>query len=160
MAREIQLTRGFVTLVDDWNYEWLNNYKWYAHQGYAVSTGLNVLGTLRMHRVILRLAYGDTRHVDHTNHNTLDNREDNLRVCNHMENQRNQKARAGTSRFKGVHWAKDRCRWRAQIRFEKRLKALGYYFNEEDAARAYDEAALRHFGEFAATNESLGLFPT
>lgn len=163
MAKEITLTRGFVALVDDCNYEWLNSYKWHASKGYAVRWSPYTLGTrhaIYMHRFILGLGLEDERQVDHINHNKLDNRECNLRACSRGENQCNTKARAceAHSRFKGVSWHRRECKWVAYIRFEQKLVHLGYYSNEESAAKAYDKAATEKFGEFACTNSSLGLF--
>lgn len=157
MTKEIQLPHGCVALVDDWNYEWLNSYKWQAHnEGYAVrsSLGMKVL----MHRFILGLGAEDREHVDHVNHDKLDNRECNLRRCSNAENTHNQKAKGGSSRFKGVYWNKAKRKWRAQIKFGGKEHNLGNFSSEEDAAVAYDRAAVEHFGEFACTNISMGLF--
>jgi hypothetical protein len=57
-----------------------------------------------------------------------------------------------------VYWFKEHKHWMARIGFEKKRIFLGYYIAEEEAARAYDKAAIEHHGEFACTNESLGLF--
>jgi hypothetical protein len=161
MTREIQLTKGFVALVDDEDYEWLNRYKWYEAVGYAGRNVTNPAGgktRLLMHREILGLGYEDASHVDHINRNRLDNHRANLRICLNAENRRNQKAQSGGySRFKGVTWHKRDSKWLAHIRYETKLHFLGYYKVEEGAARAYDKAALQYFGEFACTNEALGL---
>lgn len=111
-----------------------------------------------MHRAVLELEETDRRSVDHINHNGLDNRKSNLRACAHMENMANQKPHGGTSRFKGVYWHKDTCKWCASIRFAGKLRYLGRFYVEEDAASAYDAAAIRFFEEFACTNKALGLF--
>lgn len=109
-----------------------------------------------MHRVLLGVS--DPRiQVDHINLDTLDNRRSNLRIVTNQQNAFNQAPRRGTSRFKGVCWHKSVGKWNAQIGHNGRVRSLGVFESEIDAARAYDEAALRLFGEFARTNESMGL---
>ena len=162
MTKEIILTRGFVSFVDDWNYEWLNSFKWYECQGYAMRR-IRVAGvktSISMHRFILGLEHGDSRQGDHINHNGLDNREANLRVCSRTENMRNRRANiVGSSRFKGVSyiWCKSSGKWRASIKFGENPTILGDFSSEEEAAVAYDNAALQYFGDFACTNKALGL---
>jgi hypothetical protein len=94
--------------------------------------------------------------VDHWNRDTLDDRRSNLRICLRGQNNTNSRKRsrpAGTSsRFKGVSWRKQKGRWVAKIRKNDSHYFLGYFDSEEDAARAYDAAARRIFGEFARTN--------
>lgn len=99
--------------------------------------------------------------VDHKNHNGLDNRRDNLRVATVGQNMANLRKKRGTSsRFKGVS-AVPRAHdigWCARIKINNRSKHLGYYDTEEEAAAAYDIAAVAcHGEEFAMTNEKLGL---
>lgn len=88
--------------------------------------------------------------VDHINGDTLDNRRCNLRVCTAEQNSRNVKARAGTSRFKGV--CLDVSGWHAQIRQGCKTTHLGFFKTEEEAARAYDAAARSRHGDFASLN--------
>lgn len=110
--------------------------------------------TMKMHRLVLGAAVGER--VDHVNGDGLDNRRANLRLATAAQNQRNSGSRAGSSRFKGVYWhvgpGGRTPRWRAMIRIDGRRKSLGYFAFEEDAAHAYDEAALEHHGEFAQLN--------
>ncbi len=105
-----------------------------------------------MHRLITRAPKGKV--VDHENGDGLDNRRANLRVCDHRQNRRNHQRprKGGASRFHGVGWWKRDQKWRAKISVDGRTIHLGYFADEEDAARAYDQAAREHFGEYASTN--------
>lgn len=165
--KEIQLTQGQVALVDDEDFEWLNTYKWHAYWNgdtcsYYVKRNLSIkmdgtLGTVRMHRQILSLSTGDRTQVDHINHDTLDNRRENLRIASNAENGRNRRAhRDGTSGFKGVTFHKLRGKWMAAIKHAGKSLYLGLFLTREEAAIAYNEAALKYYGEFALLNELKG----
>ena len=160
--KQIPLTQGQFTLVDDADYGWLNHYKWYAHKDhsgnfYAIRQSSKKNGerfTIHMHRVILGLERGDIRETDHQNHNTLDNRRDNLRICNHAQSQRNKKSCSNTtSRFKGVCWNKREKKWVAQICINRKREHIGYFKDEKEAARAYNSVAKKYFGKFAYLNK-------
>ncbi|HNX82743.1 MAG TPA: HNH endonuclease [Candidatus Omnitrophota bacterium] len=103
-----------------------------------------------LHRFIMKAEKGQT--VDHINHNTLDNRKSNLRICSHAENTRNRKGKNknNTSGLKGVFWIKSAKLWRAQIKVNNVIKYLGYYKNALDAAKEYDKAAKMFHGAFAS----------
>jgi hypothetical protein len=92
--------------------------------------------------------------TDHINGDTLDNRRCNLRVCSHQQNISNRKKQRNptTSQYKGVHLDKARGKWHAKLRSHGRMVHIGYFTSEEDAAQAYNEAARKHFGEFARLN--------
>lgn len=107
------------------------------------------------HRLAWFLYYGvwPKDQVDHINNIKDDNRIVNLREATVSENQANQKIQVGgSSKYKGVHWKKARNKWGTSITVNYKLIWLGYYHNEEDAALAYNKAALEHFGEFAKIN--------
>ena len=159
--KEIILTQGMVSLVDDIDYDFLNQFKWSArkaHTGdfYAIRNSLSENGkrhTIYMSRQILGLEIKDIRQTDHINQNTLDNRRGNVRICTHQQNNRNRKSFSNTtSQFKGVHWEKQRGKWRAQITMNGKHKHLGYFDFEIDAAEAYNVVAEKCFGEFACLN--------
>jgi hypothetical protein len=106
-----------------------------------------------MHRLILRAKPG--MDVDHRDRDGLDNRRSQLRCCSRQQNNWNSVPHTGTSStYKGVAWRKDRLIWRAFIKNPetRRFQHLGYFRMELDAARAYDDAAARLFGEFARLN--------
>lgn len=91
--------------------------------------------------------------VDHINGNPLDNRRSNLRITDKRGNAQNSaKHKDASSYFKGVTWDKSRRKWMVQIVIDGVRTHLGRFAIEEDAARAYDEAAKQHFGEFARCN--------
>ena len=159
MSKTIPLTRDYVTVVDNDDYEWLNQYKWYSACGrggliYAArNIRRNGKRTMEfMHRIIINPA--ENMEVDHINGNGIDNRRHNLRVCTHSQNAQNQRPqkRNLSSKYKGVYWRKRRKCWRAQIQNNGKKMYLGHFDNEEAAAHAYNEAAIRLFGEFAQLN--------
>mgnify|MGYP003693895425 CR=1 FL=1 len=93
--------------------------------------------------------------IDHRNRNPLDNRKKNLRVADLSKNGMNaRKHRRGrpTSKYKGVWWDKSRSKWAAMIRAYKKSILSGRFASEEEAARAYDQAAKKLHGEFALLN--------
>lgn len=160
-AREIPLTRGFVAVVDEDDYERFARYKWMAlviprpdreDLVYAVrEAGPRTARTsILMHRSVLGAA-ADTV-VDHVNGNGLDNRRVNLRLASKSLNAANankpRRRRASTSKFKGVYFDSSRRRW--SVRVQRRF--VGRYLSEEEAARAYDRVARDVFGDFARLN--------
>jgi hypothetical protein len=148
--KEISLSHGMVSIVDDEDFEYLNQWRWtYTYNG-AVRFDTNHI-IIYMHRFIMKTPKG--METDHINHNRLDNRRENLRICTIAENQHNSlKHVDNTSGFKGVCWDKNRKRWYARISMGYYRKNLGRYLNVEDAARAYDDAARKYYKEFACTN--------
>ena len=148
--KEIGLTQGKVALVDDEDYEWLKQYKWCCASGkglvYATrqSRGKSVF----MHRIILNTPQG--MHTDHINHDGLDNRRCNLRICTNSQNQANGNIRKdNTTGRKGTTWDKNKRKYLARIKFHGRYAHIGYFDKIEDAANAYNAKAKELFGEFA-----------
>ena len=103
-----------------------------------------------MHRFILNAPKG--QYVDHRDRNGLNNQKRNLRFCTQSQNMMNLKSSTGTSKYKGVSWNIKYKRWQSHIRLNYKLKNLGSYNSEIEAALAYDHAARELFGEFARLN--------
>jgi hypothetical protein len=158
---KIPLTQGRSAKVDPGDYIWLAQFKWYCHKreygcyamrnGGGGTSGKKVL----MHRQIMDTPAGLV--CDHINRNGLDNRKANLRNCTKQENNLNQRSHRGSvSKYKGVYWKKDMRRWAASVQIDGRREHLGYFASEAEAAKAYDAAARKYHGEFAALNFAKG----
>jgi hypothetical protein len=157
--RKITLKNEKFAIVSPQDYEWLSRHKWCLQKScqtfYAVRYAWLGNGSrkyISMHREILKV--GKEYYIDHINHNGLDNRRENLRPATPRQNaQHRRKSRAKTtSKYRGVYWFKERRKWASQILVNKKNKGLGYYDDEEEAARAYDAAAREYHGEFAELN--------
>lgn len=141
----IPLTKGKFAKVDNEDFDRVKEICWRYSCGYAGSFDI------QMHRFIMNTPKG--MHTDHINHDTLDNRKSNLRICTHQENLMNQSNQMfKTSKYKGVFWDKARCKWRAEIVFNNKSIYLGRFENEINAAMSYNKKAIELFGEFANVN--------
>lgn len=158
--RTIQLTQGQSTFVSDADFAWLSKYRWFAHKGgnkgkrvfYAV-TNMVVNGkrtSVKMHRIII--GAGPHQECDHKDGDTLNNTRRNLRIATRKENCQN-RAAYSTSGYKGVYWNARLGKFISQIRVNGLKQHLGVYMNQIDAAKAYNMAARKHFGQFAKLNE-------
>lgn len=156
----IPLTQGQACVIDDSDWPAVKDIRWRAYKGragqwYAVATARGGY-TLRMHRILTQATSG--QQVDHKDGDGLNNRRDNLRTCTASENQRNRKKIKSSSGYKGVCLntvQKLRKPWQCHIKVNGKQIHLGMYRTAKQAAKAYDAAARRLFGEFAATNASL-----
>jgi hypothetical protein len=151
---------GRVALVDDDDYDLVMQYRWHVWErtrssggtcGPYAATNIHRGGRhwmRRMHQIVTGWPM-----TDHINHNTLDNQRANLRPATLSQNGANQLPnRGGSSRFKGVSWQPERRKWAAYITVNQHRVVLGRFRSEEDAARAYDAAALSAWGEYAHLN--------
>jgi hypothetical protein len=160
-VKEIKLTQGKVALVDDTDYEWLNQWRWYARKNnnawyasrHSARDENNKQSTILMHRVILGVTDPKVQ-IDHDDTNGLNNQRYNLREASHSQNQHNQRIKAGgTSKYKGVSWNERQKKWKVSIRKNKVQIHVGCFCDEIDAAIAYNKAAIIYHGEFARLND-------
>lgn len=158
----LHLNGGQFALIDAADLPLVAHRRWHAQAGkyttYARYTDRDGKGgnfVVHMHRLILGLERGDRRHVDHINHNGLDNRRSNLRIASRTENMANSTKPRLKSPYRGVAFypAKDGGgKWQARIRWRGRQLNLGLYETPEEAAREYDLIAVKLYGEFATLN--------
>lgn len=128
---------------------------WYVRASSSLMLPVHHMG---LHAYILRAHKG--QRIDHVNGDGLDNRKENLRFASGKENARNCYKTVSshvTSKFKGVSLTSSG-RWLAQISIDGTPNIIGLFDLESEAAHAYDAEATRCFGEFAKTNERMGLF--
>jgi hypothetical protein len=153
----IQLTNNHFALIDEQDFETINQRRWYAvklrNSLYAVSSNhpSNKVFT-KMHRMILGVT-DPMVFVDHINHNGLDNRRSNLRICTAQQNNMNAKKRKGLWKYKGVAFDSRSNYWYARIRHNNKLIHIGTFQTIEDAAYAYNQKAVQLFGQFACLND-------
>ena len=146
--------------VDPADYKRLKGYAWSASKkvGKCFYARRHTVGgkekqkLIYLHKEIIEVPDGMV--IDHINHDGMDNRSENLRPATRSQNMyhRRKRSDAKTSKYKGVSWKKDRREWLARIGFQKKEIHLGYYRDEIEAARAYDDAAKKYHGEFACLN--------
>lgn len=161
--KEIKLTRGYVAFVDDEDYYTVSMYKWRALTGRKRSNGSTPVYATRgsnnsMHRFIMNAKPGQV--IDHINGNGLDNRRCNLRYCTQSENNRNQckplvNKNGGrvSSRYNGVVWHSNICKWQAKIKCNGIETIIGNFDSAINAATAYNIWAVMIFGDFAKLND-------
>ena len=156
---------GCTILIDDEDYDKVKGYKWFLMRKKAEAENLwyfstttylpdkGKRGSIFLHRFIMGCKNGDGFIVDHKNHNTLDCRKENLRICTAFDNMRSvRKNKRNTSGYKGICQNPVTKRWIARLQIKDNKVSLGTYDTPEEAAMAYDRGAIFHYGEFAITN--------
>lgn len=160
---EMQLTQGKVALMDAEDYDLVKGHRWCAHKGektYYAQTNLKKdLGgykTTSMHNLIMSPPEG--MQADHENHNGLDNRRKlNLRLCTDRQNKMNRRPFKGsTSIYSGVSLFKQNGKWVSKINIDFKVKHIGYFHSEIEAALSYDKLARKHFKKYAYLNFTKG----
>ena len=158
IMKTINLSQGQSALVDDEDYEYLNQWKWCASNTpcgfYALRKTLGphkFCKNVMMHRAILNPP--KNMQIDHIDHNGLNNQKSNLRICNAIQNAANRNCKRG-NRYHGVRIEHRTYGTyiKANIKMNGKLIHLGMFKTEESAARAYDTAAREYYGEFAHLN--------
>lgn len=145
-------------IIDNKNYYKVKHLHWSVGKNknsfycFSINRDKNKKRITSIHRLIL----GETNrsnHIDHINNDGLDNRERNLRQCSYSENNRNRnKHNRNTSGYKGVSYSKTHKKYNAQICVDSKRISLGYFNSKNEAAREYNKAATKYFGEFAKLN--------
>lgn len=153
--KKIKLTQGKVALVDDADYEWLNQWKWYYENkkngktGYAARVDGN--HKIFMHALILGTPVG--LKSDHIDLDGLNNQRYNLRICTQAENMRNRGLdKNNKSGYKGVTFDVRSKKWQASLEILGKHISLGCFKDVIDAAKAYDKGAAKYFGKYARLN--------
>ena len=143
--KQIPLTKNQFALVDDEDFDFLNQWKWYyTSHGYAAKD------KLYMHRLIMNSP--KNKFIDHADTNRLNNQRENLRLCDNRQNHMNgKKHRDNKSGFKGVVFIKDNY-YTARIKANGKIVYLGIYTSPIPAAMAYDAVAIKMFGKYARCN--------
>lgn len=145
--KRIKLTQGKYALVDDEDFDYVNQWKWYYDAGYARRTIKN--RGIFMHIVILSKPLG--MEVDHKDGNGINNQRNNLRLCIRVQNVQNRsKSKNKSSKYKGVGLLHGK--WQATITYQYKKYYLGWFKTEKEAAIMYNREASKMFGEFAKLN--------
>lgn len=146
--KEIQLTQGYVAIVDDDDYDELSKHRWFAH---IIDKSVYVCSYKQgyMHRLIMKNPKGFE--VDHINNNPLDNRKENLRICTRRQNSYNRSNKV-SGRYKGVYSVSGSNKFFSLIKIYQTSINLGTFETQEEAAHAYDKKAIELFGEYACLN--------
>ena len=142
-------------LIDLEDVDKVKQYKWRVNDQWYVLT--DIKGTtkkIRIHRLIMDCP--DNMVVDHINHNPLDNRKSNLRICTQQQNNKNQKKKTNNkSGVIGVSWDRSRGKWCAQIMHNNKHIHLGRFDTIEEAIEARKHAEITYYGEYRNRDEDV-----
>lgn len=155
--KQIKLTQNRFALVDDSDFEWLNQFKWSVNSNkyvwrYTGRINRKTKG-ITMHKLIMKTPKG--LQIDHINGDRFDNRRCNLRICTCSQNCMNRKATTkSTTGYRGVtRIPKYKAIWQARIEINGKKISLGFFDDPKQAALAYNHAALKYHGDFAFLNK-------
>lgn len=155
--KKVPISKGkYLAIIDDIDYDRIKKYKWSAYNGsHASYAKAYIDGKYTfMHRYILGLKTGDKKRVDHINHDGLDNRRKNLRICTQQQNLYNMGIAAhNTSGYKGVYWHKHREKWVTGFKMGGKRVHLGIFEDKHMAAKMYNCCSRILHGEFAYQNK-------
>lgn len=167
MAKRVDIA-GYKVLLDDEDCEWAQGMRWTSqrlHNGIYFRRYVKERAGIKyesLHRAIAIKKGLDIVNlcVDHKNRDTLDNRRCNIRAATYAQNNMNKSAVHGAIPYKGVYRVASATNnpYRARIKIDGKYCSLGYYATPEKAARAYDSAAIKYYGEFACTNAVIGAY--
>lgn len=148
--KKIKLTKGQFTIIDDSDFKKLSKIKWFATYDKVRNVYKSINSKFGLlHRFIMNAPKGMV--VDHINHNTLDNRRCNLRLCTPNQNRYNLNLRKNSkSGYKGISFKKNH--WEVQLKKDKKYIYGGSFKDKIEAAKAYDKKARELFGEYAKLN--------
>lgn len=145
--KNIEIARALIDLED---IDKVKDIKWHLNKNGYVQTNINNKNTEHinlLHRLLMDCP--DDKVVDHINHNTLDNRKSNLRICTKYENNKNTRlSKNNTSGTTGVYWNKLKNKWQAGIKVNYKQIHLGYFETKEEAIEARKQAEIDYFGEY------------
>ena len=150
--RYIPLTKDKYAMVDAADYERAASFSWHTSiSGNRTYAYYNINGrNVSLHRFLTNAPKGMV--VDHIDHDGLNDRRSNLRLCTQRQNLYNSRPKGRSSRFKGVCWDKAGRRWVVYICHNGRNRFVGQFTDEIEAAQAYDRMAVELFGEYAYLN--------
>ncbi len=159
--KTLNLTQGKIALVDDEDYENLNQWKWFAFKApntwYAVRSYYDKVAkknyTIRLHRQIMNCVKGDDKLIDHADMDGLNCQKYNLRIATKSQNNANRRnIKLKSSKYKGVSWCNTSKKWKVQISIDNKVIHIGRYETEKEAALKYNEKAIELHKEFANLN--------
>lgn len=148
--KKIVLTQGKFALVDDVDFEWLNQWKWCCSGNGAVHRNIGGQKRQYMHRLIMNNP--ERQVIDHINGNRLDNQRNNLRSCSQQENTFNGKTRKNNrSGYKDIWWDMQRKKWFVQIMRDGKKYSIGRFIKLEEAIEARNRELYELHGDFSRT---------
>ena len=158
MTKEIALTQSKIALVDDDDFQSINQFKWYAvkmKDGTFYARSWMAGQEIYLHNFIMQPPVG--MEIDHIDRDSLNCTQGNMRLATHAQNCLNKRKRMNmTSQYRGVSFDQSCCKWRAQISINGKNRRIGLFDDEIDAARDYDEIAKKPapfgHGEFSQFN--------